>query len=93
MTVKKSPVSKPATATHTEGFDITCTIGRVEFGGDRDPFEAAFELIGKQASQMMFGQENTFRFDPSGENKLFTEVTVRFPESPDAGPDPDEDRW
>jgi len=44
------PLPKRPTGSYSEadGFDVTCVIGRVEFGkGDLTPYEAAFLLIAR----------------------------------------------
>lgn len=44
-------------AERANGFDVTCTIGRVQFGeGDHTPQEAAFLLIAQH------GADGTFEF-------------------------------
>jgi hypothetical protein len=54
-----------------EGFDVTCTIGRVVFGeGETTPHEAAFLLIAQH------GAPGTFRFP--AENGDEVEVTVNY---------------
>lgn len=56
-------------AERMNGFDVTCTIGRVTFGdGEHTPYQAAFLLIAEH------GAEGTFLFP--AEQGGMVEVTV-----------------
>lgn len=83
MATSKMTTSKTL-ATGPSGFDITATVGRVEFGGDGDAWTEAFRVVGEVARELPYGGSRTFSFDPSGANSKFTTVTVEFPEGPDS---------
>jgi len=73
------------------GFDITVTIGRVNFSQDGtiNPVEAAFIDIGRDAVNLQDGDQRIYSFDPSGQNEHFMTVEVNMPQFPK----PDTDPW
>lgn len=80
-------------ASNPSGYDITATVGRVEFGeGDEDGYLAAFRVIGEVSRELPMGGDRTFNFDPSGFEKDFVTVHVQFPGKP-GDPDKPVDRW
>jgi hypothetical protein len=73
MVNKKTPVGK---SRPREGFDVVCTIGRVEFGnGNMPPHVAAFALIAEA------DMPGTYSFPTA--NGGVCEVTVVFHDEPE----------
>jgi hypothetical protein len=63
------------------GFDVTCVIGRVEFGmGDKTPFQAAMEIISKHVEDTgTFDVEFSFPHESGG--TIHTSINFEAPES------------
>lgn len=66
---------KPHTTTEDReqpGFNVVCTIGRIEFGeGDVSPYEAAFSLIGRH------GADGDYEFPAEDGGTVFVFVTSK----------------
>jgi hypothetical protein len=73
MAVSKTPMTRKSIRP-VPGFDVVCTIGRVEFDqlGEYTPFEAAMLLIARH------GSDGTFEF-PTASGGTHTVITESTP--------------